>query len=263
MKHVKITYSEIDDSDIFWFTDSADLIFWIYSGHLSWRPFVANQIQKIRKCSLVQNWRHIDTAENPADLPSRGAKLSILKENKLWFHGPTFWLHDLDLGKSQLSGYDKHYKDLPLSPTCKAELKSDIKNQLGMSVVSVTSVVERDSEISLELKEEFKSSLENKLNDFLLSDVQELTKNFLDNKKIVCAVVNSSQAEAESSPTTDFPRIDKIIPDFEELKRSNIFTTLLYDHLMEVTSAVLKAVSCFLSLLKKKRTFPSKRKKNS
>ena len=260
MKHVKITYTEVEDSDIFWFTDSADVIFWIYSGHLSWRPFVANQIQKIRKCSLVQNWRHIDTAENPADLPSRGAKLSNLKENKLWYHGPNFWLHDLDLGKSQLSGYDKHYKDLPLSVTCKSELKSDIKNQLGMSVVSVTSVIERDSEISLELKEKFKSSLGDTQNNFLLSDLQEITQEKFYKEKIVCATMKSSQTEPESSHTADFPRVDKIIPNFEELKRSNIFSTLLYDHLMEVTSTVLKAVSCFLSLLKKNRTFPSKQR---
>ena len=252
MKHVKVAYPEVEDSDIFWFTDSADVIFWLYSGHLSWRPFVANQIKKIRKCSLVQNWRHIDTSENPADLPSRGKKVSDLIGNEFWRHGPSFWLKDFEAGKSKLTGYDKHYKDLQISPSCKAELKSDIKNQLGMSVVSVASVIEKDSELSSKNKEELKSSLNNETCNFSLSIVQEITQEFFRNKKIACAFSNSSMVENTTEPTRDFPRMDKLIPDFETLIRSNIFSTLLYDHLMEVTNLVLKAASLFLGLIKRK-----------
>ena len=120
MKTVRTSFPEIRDEDIFWFTDSADVLFWLYSGHLSWKPFVANQIKKMRKCSLVQNWRHIDTSENPADLPSRGTKLCDLKENDFWKHGPKFWCNSFDLGKSCLEGYNKHYRDLEISPACKA-----------------------------------------------------------------------------------------------------------------------------------------------
>ena len=43
MGHVRKVY-KVDDKDVVWFTDSADVIFWLYSGHLSWKPFVANQI---------------------------------------------------------------------------------------------------------------------------------------------------------------------------------------------------------------------------
>lgn len=46
MSHIRKIY-KVEDKDIFWFTDSADVIFWLYSGHLSWKPFVANQLKKI------------------------------------------------------------------------------------------------------------------------------------------------------------------------------------------------------------------------
>ena len=217
MKHVKIAYPEIPDTDIYYFSDSADVIFWLYSGHLSWRPFVANQVKKIRKNSLVQNWRHIDTAENPADLPSRGTTLSELKNNDFWKHGPTFWRINLDSGKSKLEGYDKRYKDLEISPTCKAEMKNDLKVQLDVSTVSV-------------------------------SAVSEITTNYLENKSnlVSCATMDSSFVEPDLPPTKTFPRIDKIIPSFEVLRYKN------YSHVMQVTDTVLKAVSIFLSFIRKK-----------
>ena len=257
MKHVQVAYPEVPDSDIFWFSDSADVIFWLYSGHLSWRPFVANQIKKIRKCSLVQNWRHIDTTENPADLPSRGSKLRNLKDNLFWQHGPAFWCENLDAGKSTLSGYDKHYKNLELSPTCKAEMKSDIKSQLGMSTILVSSVVENDWELSTENKSDILNDLNDNNDMFSLFVVQEITEQTLRERKgMSCMSAESSFLDNISDPTREFPRIDKIIPDFNFLNRTNIFSTLLYDHLMGVTKTVLKAASIFLSFVERKLVQP-------
>lgn len=254
MKHVQVSYPEIPDSDIFWFSDSADVIFWLYSGHLSWRPFVANQVQKIRKNSLVQNWRHIDTKENPADLPSRGTKLCELKNNSFWQHGPRFWCENLDSGKSKLTGYDKHYKDLEISPSSKAELKLDLKNQLGMSVISVSSVIENDPELSSECKLDFQSNLDVNIGfpPLTVATIQEVSEEYLVSKKrLSCNASESSFTESPLEPTPEFPQIDKIIPSFEVLKRGSL-NTLLYDQLMETTDTVLKAASKFLSFVKRK-----------
>ena len=271
MKHVRVAYPEIPESDIYWFSDSADVIFWLYSGHLSWKPFVANQVQKIRKASLVQNWRHIDSSENPADLPSRGTKLRELDNNLFWKHGPEFWCNNLDSGKSKLVGYNKHYKNLELSPSCKAEMKPDIKNQLGISTVVVSSIVENDREISDEVKSEFKSCLKNNIDvcPVTLDIVQGVTKNRAGFQNVVCPAVESTfiadssdpvvdypqvntkiLGEDISEPTFGFPRMDKII-NFQSLRRTN-FSSLLYDHLIEVTDTVLKAASKFLSVIGRK-----------
>lgn len=251
MNNVRKIYPEIDESNIHWFSDSADVIFWLYSGHLSWRPFVANQVKKVRKNSVVQNWHHIDTSENPADLPSRGTKLGELVDNKFWRHGPDFWLNNLNTGKSKLSGYDKHYQNLEISPSCKAELKKDLQNLIGMSVCSISSVVEKDQELSPETKLDLQASLESKEISLTVANIQEFTQNLFNNK--VEAVGRRSVVSVSSSEFLEgFPRMDKIFTHFGQLNRTNIFSTLLYDHLMEVTSTVLKAASIFLSFLEKK-----------
>ena len=131
MSHVRVAYPEIEDKDIVYFSDSADCIFWIYSGHLSWRPFISNQLRKIRTATEVTQWRHIDGLENPADLASRGCTFKKLAESGFWNHGPDFWkTGDLSNGKSNLSGYDKHYKDLSITDACFSELQPESKRQL-------------------------------------------------------------------------------------------------------------------------------------
>ena len=101
MSHVRKVY-QVEEKDVTWFTDSADVLFWIYSGHLSWKPFVANQVKKIKKCSEVQSWRHIDTKENPADLASRGETIKNLATSSFWNSGPAFWkTGDLNKGASR------------------------------------------------------------------------------------------------------------------------------------------------------------------
>ena len=40
-------------------------------------------------------WKHCPGIDNPADLPSRGAKLSMLIDDPLWLNGPK-WLCDIN-----------------------------------------------------------------------------------------------------------------------------------------------------------------------
>ena len=217
MKTVRKVYTEISDDDCFYFTDSADVVFWLYSGHLSWRPFVANQVKKIRKATRVDNWLHIDTTENPADLPSRGTKLSELKNNQFWMHGPAFWCKDFNLGKSKLKGYDKHYKNLTMSKTCKAEMKTSLKEELELDTIS-------------------------------LSAVSELTEQYFKNNnfhKVICMSTFSSIVSGENI-VVDVPGINNIIPNIKKLKYQT------YDHLMAVTDCVIKCARKFLSLIRHK-----------
>lgn len=139
MAHVRKIY-KIEDKDVTWFTDSADVLFWIYSGHLSWKPYVANQIQKIKKCGQVQSWRHIDTKQNPADLASRGETIKNLAASDFWHCGPKYWrTGNLDNGASKVTGFDKHYKNLEISKNCFGEMQPKTKRQLAaMSEKTVT-----------------------------------------------------------------------------------------------------------------------------
>ena len=143
-EHVLKVY-EVSEDDIVCFTDSSDCIGWLYSGHLSWKPFVANQLKKIKKLFKVEVWHHIDTKENPADLASRGAHIRELASSDFWSCGPSFWrTGDLSQGKSTLSGYDRHYKDLPISVACNKEIKNSLRRQIesaSLPEVNVSSLL--------------------------------------------------------------------------------------------------------------------------
>lgn len=85
---------EVDDDEVYYFSDSADILYWLWSESLS-QPkdatnFVANRLCKIRKVSSSKQWRHVGTKDNPADIASRGETLGKLKDLKFWFEGPEF-----------------------------------------------------------------------------------------------------------------------------------------------------------------------------
>ena len=68
--------------------DSTVALHWLNDDG-QYRQFVANRVRKMRSHENVL-WRHVPTAENPADLGSRG---SSVDGAKLWSDGPD-WLSD-------------------------------------------------------------------------------------------------------------------------------------------------------------------------
>ena len=132
MAHVQKVF-KVPAENVHFFTDSEVVLYWLYSGDMSWKPFVANQVKKIKKGSSITNWHHISGSENPADLASRGEVLENLANSNLWKHGPDFWLSgDLSKGKSPVTGFDKHYKT-NISNEGDKELSSTLKRNLAKS----------------------------------------------------------------------------------------------------------------------------------
>ncbi|KAK9739110.1 Pao retrotransposon peptidase [Popillia japonica] len=75
---------------IYW-TDSTIVLRWIRTSPHLLKTFVANRITEIQTASFVENWRHVPTKDNPADIASRGVYENTLEHCKLWWHGPS-WL---------------------------------------------------------------------------------------------------------------------------------------------------------------------------
>lgn len=76
---------------IFW-SDSQTVLSWLSSGPPRGLVFVRNRLQEIRSLtSTLPNceFRYVVTHQNPADIPSRGARVSDLT-SLLWLHGPEF-----------------------------------------------------------------------------------------------------------------------------------------------------------------------------
>ena len=57
---------------------------------------MANRVQQIRENSTPNQWRYIETKENPADESSRGRSPEDLVNNSRWLSGPPFlWEREL------------------------------------------------------------------------------------------------------------------------------------------------------------------------
>lgn len=72
----------------FW-TDSSTVLTWIKRQEL-WSVFVHNRVTEIRKLTPPENWFHISSDNNPADLLSRGCGFKKLSKS-MWWKGPD-WL---------------------------------------------------------------------------------------------------------------------------------------------------------------------------
>ncbi len=54
------------------------------------KTFVSNRVGEVHMHSNPNQWKHIPTDINPADIPTRLPKISDLADNSLWWNGPRF-----------------------------------------------------------------------------------------------------------------------------------------------------------------------------
>jgi len=60
----------------------------------TWTPFVANRVGEIQQLTTIQDWHHISSQDNPADLLFRGVPPASLSQSQLWWSGPSWLTHD-------------------------------------------------------------------------------------------------------------------------------------------------------------------------
>ncbi|GFW66194.1 integrase catalytic domain-containing protein [Trichonephila clavipes] len=71
----------------FW-SDSTIVISWIHRESRELKTFVANRVSKIHQLSSRDQWHHIASEQNPADVLSRRLLPEELRDDSLWWHGP-------------------------------------------------------------------------------------------------------------------------------------------------------------------------------
>lgn len=92
---VIIAMNMVNKRVIYW-TDSTIVLCWIHREPGSLKTFVGNRINRIRELTAPEQWRHVRSADNPADLVSRGLNAIQLRSSELWWQGPT-WLSKPDI----------------------------------------------------------------------------------------------------------------------------------------------------------------------
>ncbi|GFY39624.1 integrase catalytic domain-containing protein [Trichonephila inaurata madagascariensis] len=79
------------DIPCFFWTDSKITYFWVRGQLERFKPFIKNRIQEIQKLTSPSNWHHFPGIQNPADIVSRGVKISRFFNDTSWLQGPE-WL---------------------------------------------------------------------------------------------------------------------------------------------------------------------------
>ncbi|XP_063362899.1 uncharacterized protein LOC134651727 [Cydia amplana] len=74
----------------FYWTDSSIVIAWLKTNQTKLKTFVANRVAHILELTDGSEFRHVPTALNPADYPSRGVEARRLPDLHMWWTGPSF-----------------------------------------------------------------------------------------------------------------------------------------------------------------------------
>jgi len=86
-----VTSLQLTITKRYYWSDSTIVLAWISSQSSRWKTFVANRIGEIHEKTTINQWAHVRTHDNPADIVSRGCCSSQIKYIKLWWNGPE-WL---------------------------------------------------------------------------------------------------------------------------------------------------------------------------
>ena len=101
--------------------DSTVALHWI-RGNGEFKQFVGNRVRRIQEKSYIE-WRHVTSADNPADLGSRGGDVS--KSAALWWNGSA-WLLDQDKWPPNINTQD--------TSETQAETKAAVKELFAVEV---------------------------------------------------------------------------------------------------------------------------------
>ena len=127
------------ESITFW-TDSANVLWWIRGYSRAFKPFVANRVGEIQMSSSPEQWRHIPTTLNPADYLTRGVKLVEILNLKSWWEGPEYLRKDESLWPNNIVEKE------PFNALKEVKMKNNSRLHSGKTMLS------RCVEMSVNLK---------------------------------------------------------------------------------------------------------------
>ncbi|XP_071948974.1 uncharacterized protein [Antedon mediterranea] len=78
----------------FYWTDSTSVLRYIANESSRFHTFVSNRVTIIRSATSINQWKFVDTKQNPADVASRGQNPKQFLSDPVWLQGPRFLLED-------------------------------------------------------------------------------------------------------------------------------------------------------------------------
>ncbi|CAB0031154.1 unnamed protein product [Trichogramma brassicae] len=83
-----VATSDFAQAKLHLWSDSKTTLHWIHGLPARWPVFVANRCTDIITHVPQAIWHYVNTKHNPADLATRGCTVSVLRSERLWWHGP-------------------------------------------------------------------------------------------------------------------------------------------------------------------------------
>ncbi|GBO00123.1 hypothetical protein AVEN_85239-1, partial [Araneus ventricosus] len=100
---------KLEINDIYLWSDSTIVLAWIQHEPWGLKTFVANRIAAIQELPKKEQWFHVSSGNNPADVLSRGLAPEKLCNNELWWTGPSFLQADFPVHMSTPNSSDDVY----------------------------------------------------------------------------------------------------------------------------------------------------------
>lgn len=104
--------------NIYLFSDSAVVLSWLQTPPYRLKIYVANRVTQILEISEPNQWRHVVSEKNPADLASRGILPNQLVNNGFWFRGPSFLQKSPDTWPKPLINLEETLPELKPTTSC-------------------------------------------------------------------------------------------------------------------------------------------------
>lgn len=121
----------------FLWSDSTIALCWIKTPSCNLKTFVANRVGEIRELTKPQEWKHVRSEDNSADLPSRGTLPKDFLTATLWHQGPPWLRQEEDT-----------WPQLELKPITVPETKKGDKSKAFTLTNNDTHFLSRFSSIS-------------------------------------------------------------------------------------------------------------------
>lgn len=126
---------QIRYDSIYMWTDSKITLAWIRGNPKRWKTFIANKTIKINSLTSKDDWHYVTSANNPADVASRGIYPKDMKKHSLWWNGPE-WLQMSSAGYPNDNNYDTNEEQkenkVVLTTTMKSDLLPDVSSYIKL-----------------------------------------------------------------------------------------------------------------------------------
>ena len=116
----------IKNLEVYAWSDSKVALCWIQGTGRDYKQFVHNRTSEIRRLVKVENWRYINSKDNPADFLTKSFKAKAWLHSDLWWHGPQA-LHD-----------NNKVHDVPKEETVILQADKELKSSFKQLTISIS-----------------------------------------------------------------------------------------------------------------------------